>query len=282
MNEIIHVHIYEPHRGSIFGKTPKNERSQLHIYTCEQKDKCDAYKRGQCINVGNVFGSRCPIGKVSKSSGLTQRAQKYCSQINEWQERYKEFYSALDSAPKRITKVAEGWMLPYSFMDMNESIPFKAHGGAFVKGCAFLSDEDFNEDIFNRILNYKPIAMMGGEIKDYQKNVVPKFLHDFKVNYPKEFERLSEDSEIAKAAMENLNFVGRMAYLKTIKPDVEVTISSDIWQWDGEKITRTDVKFMIFEPCKWESCYAEFKPSDKAIVKITSNDQVCDKTVFAD
>lgn len=282
MNEIIHVHIYEPHKPNLFGKASANERSQLHIYTCENKDQCDAFKRGQCINVGNVFGSRCPIGRVNKSSGYTRRAQKYHSQIREWKDRYKDQYRALDSAPKRITKVPGGWMLPYSHMDMNKAVPFKSHSAAFISGCAFLSDDDFNKEVFEKILAFRPMALMGGEIKDYQKTVVPKFLHDFQVNYPAEFSELASENDSAKSLLNDLNFIGRKAYLNTVKPGSEVKLGTKIWLWDGQTISKTNRGFMVFEPCEWEECYAEFKPSDKATVEITSNEQVCENTLFAD
>lgn len=282
MNNIIHVHIFQPHKPSIFGKRSKNDKAELHIYTCENKNECDAFKRGTCINVGNPFGSRCPSGRKSVSCGFSQRARKYYETLRAWEETYKEFYHVLDTAPKRITKVYGGWMLPYSHIGMNKRVPFKGEEGLFNSGCPFLTDEQMTTDNMSEIISFTPQAMMGGEIKSYQKEVVPKFLHDFKINYPEIFNNLLGNNEIATAKLENLNFVGRMAYLKTIKSDEKVKLGTDIWEWDGEKIYRKDNKFMIFEPCKWKECYAEFIPDEKATVKITRNEQVDAGTVFAD
>lgn len=282
MKDIIHVHIYEPHKGSLFGRTPKNTKSELHIYSCEHKSECDAFKKGMCINISNPFGAKCPVGKKTISCGFSQRARKYHETIKQWKETYKEFYHVLDRAPKRVTKVFGGWMLPYAHIAMNPHVPFKGKSGFFVTGVPFLHDEKMTSEIMDSIISFRPQALMGGEIKSYQEKVVPKFLHDFSENYPDIFTKLLGKNKIALARLENLNFVGRKAYLKTIKAGEQVTLASDIWEWDGEKIYRKDNKFAIFEPCEWVSCYAEYIPDDKSTVKITNNEQVDAGTVFAD
>lgn len=282
MDNVIHVHIFEPHKPSLFCKGKKSEPSQLHIYTCEHKESCDAYKNGTCINVGNVFGARCPVGKKSVSRGFTARARKYYDQIVQWKETYKDAYHKLNSAPKRVTKVYGGWMLPYSHMAMNEDAPFKTKEGFFSSGCPFVTDEDMTKETIDSILGFTPYAMMGGAISSYHKEVIPKFIHDFKVNYPSQFNEFMADRESVKKVIGNMDYVGRKAFLKTIKTGVKVKLGTNYWDWDGKKISRKDVKTMIFEPCTWESCHTEYVPDDKATVKITSNDQVDNKTLFAD
>ena len=283
MSEVIYVHIYEPHKPSLFGKGKKTEKSQLHVYTCDNCTDCDAYKKGQCINVGNVFGARCPIGKKSVSNGYTPRANAYYDQIRGWKEKYKDTYHKLDSAPKRITKVPTGWMLPYSYMAMNESVPFKSKESLFSGGCPFLLDEDMNADVISSILSFRPQAMMGGEIKSYQQESVAKFIKDFSDNYPDEFNNVASGIERVNLILESYDYKGRKAYLKTVKAGVRVKVSkNDYWDWDGEKIYKEDVKFMIFQPVSWSGCYASFTPDDKATIEITDNNQVTVDTKFAD
>lgn len=282
MNDIIHVHIYEPHVRSIFGKNSKNEKAQLHTYTCENKDECDAFGKGQCINVGNVFGARCPSGRKNVLRGFSQRARKYYEQISDWKGKYKDLYQALEQAPRKITKVYGGWMLPYSHMDMNITVPFKDKSGLFVSGCPFLTDDQMNKENIENIISFLPQAMMGGEIRSYQKESIPKFIHDFKSNYPVIFNNMLGDNDIVKKIFESMNYVGRKAYLKTVKKDHKVKLGTDYWFWDGKKVFRKDQKIMIFEPCSWSSCYCEFIPDEKATVKITDNNQVDENTVFAD
>lgn len=279
MNNIIHVHIYDPSMPSLF-KSMATDRSELHVYTCPSANECDAYKNGQCINVGNVFGGRCPVGQKRVSQGFTRRARKFHAQISEWKKLYSDHYNKLSSAPKRMTKVSGGWMLPYAHINMNESVPFKSKSSFLSGGCPFL--EEINKGIFDSIIRFKPMALMGGEITSYQKKVVPKFIKDFSDNYPELFEVVSSGSDLAKSIIDIYDYKGRKAILKTIKPNVDVTISKKTWYWDGETISRTDKEFMIFNPVSWTNCFASFTPDDQAIITITNNDQVTEHTQFAD
>jgi len=281
-SDIIHVHIFEPHRPTIFGKNSKNDKAELHIYRCESKDQCDAFKGGTCINVGNVFGARCPIGTKSVSSGFSQRARKYYDTIKDWKSTYEDFYQALKPAPKRITKMSGGWMLPYSYIADNKKIPFESQGSLLRQGCPFLTDDDMTSENMAAVISFRPRALYGHVLTDYAEKTVPKFLHDFKTNYPDTFNDVLGENEEATAVLDGISYIGRTAYLTTIKPGVQVTLKRDSWLWDGSKISMRDKSFMIFEPCKWESCYAEFVPTDKATVEITDDDQVDENTVFSD
>lgn len=276
---IIHVHIYDPASGNFLFKQKASEKSQLHIYTCENSAQCDAFKNGTCINVGNAFGAKCPLGKVSRSSGYTRRAKSYRSQINEWKDHHSESYNKLSPAPKRITKVSGGFMLPYDHINFESKAPFKTGSGLFSGGCPFISDEDMTVDTVSIILNQRPMAMMGGEIRSYRNEVVPKIILDMRKHYPELLKGVNE--KLIKSIIGDYDYKGRQALLSSLKPCV-VTIYGDQWDWDGVKLSSTNKKFMTFEPCKWTTCYAEFTPNESESVKITSNDQVDSNTVFVD
>lgn len=280
MSELIHVHIFEPHKPSLFGKSNKNEKSQLHLYSCENPSECDAYNKGVCINAHNVFGSRCPKGTKRVIEGFSQRAKKYHSQISEWKEKYSETLWKLKKAPERIVKVYGGWMLPYPHINMDKDLPFHGVSGFMLNGAPFLAEEDFTKGLFGRLLEQRPQALMGGEIKSYQKEVVPKFVKDLHDNYPQKYNEVANDK--ARNIIDSYDFVGRKAYLKTLAPNCEVVISRKTWSWDGSVISRRNLETMIFEPVKWTRCYIEFTPDDSAIVEITDNNQVIDTTILAD
>lgn len=277
-SDIIHVHIFDPSERNFFYKPKANEKSELHIYSCKDKDGCDAYKKGQCINVGNVFGEKCAVGSKKIIQGSTRRAKKFYDQIRGWKECYSDVYKKLNPAPKKITKVSGGYMLPYVFMSMNESVPFARKSSAFVSGKPFLADEDMTKENILNICSFRPQAIFGGEISKYQKESVPKFIYDLKQCYPKLYSMAFDGSEVAESKLKNINFVGRKAFLKTLKPNIKIKE----FTWDGEKLKVENKKFMSFEPIKWESCYCEFKPNDDSVVKVESNEWVTDETVFAD
>ena len=278
-SDIIHVHIYDPASGNFLFKQKASERSQLHIYTCPSHKDCDAHKQGACINVGNAFGARCHAGKKSVESGFTRRAKGYYEQVRGWKESHSEKYNKLKPAPKRITRIGGGYMLPYPHINYESRAPFKSESGLFSGGCPFISSDDMTVETVSTILRHRPRAIMGGEIASYRKEVVPKIILDIKLYYPKLLSGVSD--ELISSIIGDYDYKGRKALLSTLKP-CTVIISKDSWKWDGEKLSSTNKKFMTFEPCKWETCYSEFKPKKDTVITITSNEQVTESTVFTD
>jgi len=282
MNEhkIIHVHVYDP-RNSIF-KGSKSDKAEAHYYSCSASDKCDAYAGGRCVMIGKIFGGRCPYGRKNVTTGFTSRARKYHEWMSDVKEKYKEQLWALKSVDKTAIKIGEGFMLPYSFMDMNKKVPFLSHGGGFSTGTPFIKTEDLTTEVLLSIVTFKPQAMMGGEIKDYQLKIVPKFVKDIHDKYPDLFQTLVSVYPEASDLCENYDYTGRKALLSSINPDCHVVISKKAWHWDGEFITATDKDYMIFAPVKWDECLLKFKPKSDESITITSNDQVNENTVFVD
>ncbi len=282
MNEskIIHVHVYDP-RNSIFGSS-KNDKAEAHCYSCSASDKCDAYANGQCIMIGKVFGGRCPYGRKNVTTGFTRRARKFHEWITDVKEKYKDHISALKSIDNTVIKLGDGFMLPYSFMDMNKNVPFHSHGGGFCTGLPFIKVEDLTPEILLSIVTFKPQAMMGGEIKDYQLKTVPKFIKDLSDKYADLFQLLLSVYPGALAVCHDYDYTGRKALLRTVNQGCEVVIAKNKWLWDGEFITATDKNYMIFAPVKWDQCLLKFKPKPDEWITITSNDQVNIDTVFVD
>lgn len=283
--KIIHVHIWDASKPHFFYKVKKSERSELHIYKCSNTEGCDAFKNGQCINVGNVFGERCPNGSRLTKKSVTVRANSHSGQVQGWKDTYKEHYNALNPAPKKITRVTGGWMMPYDHITQNKLVPFKSQGGLMLGGCSFLSEDEMTKENMISIINNRPQAAMGGEISSYQNKIVPKFIFDFKSCYPDIFNELLGDNEKAKAILESMDFVGRVAYIKTVKPGSILKFTHTTMHWDGKKLTKKDSKMSAFDvlnESEFDSAYFEYVPKDTAKVKITDNNQVYSETRFAD
>lgn len=283
--KIIHVHIFDASKPNLFYKPKKSERSELHIYKCKNTEGCDAFKKGQCINVGNVFGEWCPNGTRSKSQSCTVRAKGHYDQIKSWEETYSDYLNSLKSAPKKITRVNGGWMMPYSHITQNSKVDFKSQGGFMANGCSFLTDDQMTKENMISIIENRPQAVMGGEIRSYQKESIPKFIFDFNAEYPELFNKLIGDYERAKEILNNMDFVGRKAFINTLKAGCEVKFTHTKMHWDGEKLFKEGSQMSCFDPLKdgeFESARFEYIPNDKATIKVTSNDQVCSETRFAD
>jgi len=275
-HKLIHAHVYEPHRALF--KSNKNDRSQCQTVSCHNSENCDLFKRKECSWIGAYGYSRCPYGTYSKIDGFTRRARKYYSWLSDKKDLYKDVLDALRQASDVMAIIGDFIYLPYSFMTMNDDIPFKEKGGFFAKGCCFLNKEFFNIDTVVKICTFRPQAMMGGEIKSYQKEEVPKFVKHLSEQFPDLYKELCNRLEnISNISLTN---VGREAYLNTLKFDVGEfkDIHGATWQWDGKYLisNNSHASFMLI------SKFDELRliPREDVTVKITDDNQVSDKTIF--
>ena len=278
MHEIINVTVFEPDKALF--KQVRNDKAEVRVFTCDRKDSCDYFKAGSCLNVGTAFGNPCPHGKKSVSTGFTKKARNYYSWISKQKETYNDYLYALKRAPNRIAKIGDFVALPYSFMDKNEQVPFAKHSSFFVTGQPILSNEDFTADAIDQICRYRPMAMMGGEITDYQKKSVPKFVYDLKTYYPEKYEQAAAKYPYIADIAASYSFVGRKALIKTMPPSVLKLNLHGTWEWDGEKLKSTSYKGSFF-PFDGEITTTVI-PSDKATFEITDNSQVSETTEFVD
>jgi hypothetical protein len=279
MADIINVHIYDPSHS--FFKTSANEKAEVHIYSCDYKDECDMFKLGKCHHVAVFLGSGCKYGHKNIEMGYTKRAQGYSGWIRQRKERYDGLLDVVRVAPHRISKMHGGYFLPYAHMAMNTAIPFEKHDAFFISGMPFLEEQHITAETLSSIYTFRPQAMMGGEIKIYQTEVIPKFLIDLKTRYPDILRMLISVHPEVSERLANINHVGRKALLNTIRSNVDVVYSKNVWHWDGIKLT-TRKGYILFDPCGHVSCYHEYTPTTNAEVVITDNAQVVDDTVFVD
>lgn len=278
--EIIHIGLYGG-KGIFGGKeTPQRAES----ITCDRFNECSYYKSGHCLNVTAPFSSRCKYGRVSISHGYTSRAKKYY----EFGSRYRKHdkYNKLNHPPKKLGFIDDTVVFPYAYIRIREaengepSIDNPGFGG----NIAFISYEKFTADFINKICSFRPQAMMGGTITDYQKKEVPLFLAHLKEVLP---ERYAEVKAKYPDLVHEINYVGRKALLKTIAPSYVYYKSdrypefNEKWRWDGETLIRESGYVSSFNVTKeYEVVEIKIKPSDKSVVTISNNEQVTDSTVF--
>ena len=128
--------------------------------------------------------------------------------------------------------------------------------------------------------NYRPKAMMGGEITDYQKKEVPKFIKHLSEKMPDTYKELCLKYERAAQIEKDYSYIGRKALLSTIAPNVGelVDIHKGSWAWDGKYLTsyNSHASFML------TSKFSEIRviPSENVEIKITDDKQVNKNTVF--
>lgn len=286
--KLISLFIFDP-KKSMF-KWPANERSKLTAIYCKNSQNCDLYKAGTCVK-RNTFGlNRCEYGRVHTEEGLTSRAKNY----NKWIREKKELYGdvgQLNSTIKKIAVVGDWIYLPYVHINMNKDVPFGVHSSFMVSGSEMIHKSDFNVKNIKRIVEFRPQAIFGGEIKTYQSEVVPKFLSHLNELFPDLYEELfgSHPELVEKYRPEKISYIGRQAYLMTLNSPFEFSTKHDkypvSWYWDGELLhTKSDNAYdKIWGNIKeFEEVNISLKPNKETVIEVQNDDWVNENTKFKD
>jgi len=173
MQQLIGVMLVEP--------TKKSEPPFLRRLFCTLEpspEACPVYQRGECISCQSL-SPLCVYGGYTAEKGFTRRSKQYRTWLQQARDTCAQGPRYPSSPAPRLALVGEYVWLPYPFMDHEDShLPFLAHSGVFRFGQPFLRREDFTPEVVVRLATFRPQALMGGEITDYQRKSVPQFLHD--------------------------------------------------------------------------------------------------------
>lgn len=261
----------------VFNPAFKNVKARCELLYCNNSDNCEHYKKGKCVNTSRVFSSiRCPHSKTTVEEGYTQRAMKFYSWQNERKEKYKDVLNVISFESEKLVDCGDYVYLPYSHMsNYVNSLPF-------IEREYFCKKEEFTLENILEIINLKPRALMGGVITKYRDEVI-KFLHHLKEEMPDKFGELQEDNEelVSKYLGKEINYVGRTAFIRTLKVGAEIKQQGNSFIWDGTKLTCENYK-SSFLPFKIREGYLEIEPTESSTFKITDNNQVDENTKFKD
>lgn len=279
---IVSAYVHNPARG-IF-KSKKSDRASCNWIECENPD-CPLLALGQCMMQGILGSTRCPYGSHYRDVGPTQRAQSYSKWVADRQNRFNGV-KTLKIPPKKMAIVGEWVYLPYSHMTMCKDVPFVSHSAFFVSGTCLIPLDQWTVDVVETLIDFRPNAMMGGEIKAYQREEVPLFIQHLREVTPEMFSQLVERRPEYDTAPD---YVGRKAVLTTLNAPLEWTVTKNAdypvaWKWDGEKLrTSSHHAFnYIWGDIKEKSVEVTVVPKDGESVVVQSNDWVNDSTVFVD
>lgn len=255
--------IYDP-SARLFGK--KSQKSILWTTYCSNPEGCDVFKTGSCLVYSGSL--HCKFGKRTGSSGFTQKSLKYSNQIRKWKEENPDLLDKLTTlkATKRIFKIQDHYYLPYDFMAKG------VWGSRYPIDSEWIPEADLEAELLDKICTARPHSAFGGELTDYQKNSVPKFISDLKSYYPELFELLS-DTQKSRV----VSYVGRVADISTCNPG-NYRFGNSVWSWDGEFLTTNSI---FLPPCKGK-CEVKLTPDPGQPVTITGDAQVGENTVFLD
>lgn len=276
--KLIDWRLYDP-RKSLFGS--KKDKAKFRTLKCSMSHSCDAYASGQCA-VWSGLGTRCPYGKITVEVGFTQRAMKFGSWIRERERKVKDL--AQLNERRSLARVGEFVFFPYSHWSIDfPGIAPEFRSSLFSSGTKFIPVEVFTIDFFEKVVNHRPRSMFGSFITKYQDEIVPKMVMHLEEVMPGFFDEWSSKyPETARRFRESKSYVGRKAYLTTIKAGSVLPYKSGEMRWDGDALEITGFDSVFLPVRKLESVVIKAIPTDGAIVEITDDAQVTSETRFVD
>lgn len=216
---------------NIFGGRETPERAE--VINCERCAECSLYKEGKCLLVTAPFVYyRCPYGKMQEVKGYTSRAAKY----REWHKKWisDETYGKLNSVGSvyfaeigdyyfikptyfciRPRNEKDNWET--SYIDKEEK---QWAAVRLARTYNLFKKEELTVKLLNDLLRYKPHAVMGGEIKDYQEKIVPFIVQDIKKIAPELFANLIKEYPDYENRIPD--YKNRYAYIRTLKAGIVI------------------------------------------------------------
>lgn len=198
----------------------------------------------------------------------------------------------LEYPANKMAIVGDYVYLPYAHMNLNEKVPFLEHGHIFSSGSAFIKMVDFTIETINKIIDFHPYALMGGEILSYQQEQLPKFMVHLREVLPAVYGNLlaTRTDIIDRFNLNVVNHIGRKALLKTVPPCTYTTKGSRegkykvTWNWDGNTLsTKSSSTYnSTWGEIDGELLNVTLKPSETAFIVIENESQVGPDTVFLD
>lgn len=270
--EPINLTYYNP-CDSLF-KAGKSDRERVTLYTCCNKDNCDAYKRGKCIMMNGLWGQQCPYGQKRTETGFTKAARNCGKLISTYTEKYGSVkYSKKDL--RFVCNIGD-----YVFLNLGHLVNYvnSIRERDFFVGEYMIKKSDFTPEFVVELIKYKPLAMFGGEIKSYQKEDVPRFCTQLKRYMPEMYESVKAIYPEIDRYIKDINYVGKNAKVKTLLPG-KIKLCTDVVEWDG-KVIHAKGKQISFWSLGNED--VTIVPNDDTYAKIVDNATVTDETEFRD
>ena len=268
------------------GKETPLEADEIYCDMCEQ---CTFYKDSKCLRCRSFLSPTCKFGRNNVIKGYTSRATKYHDFKNKYQN--DEVYHKLSYPKKLVAVIGDNLYMNLKFTLVRKRKEtddkwVRDVDGYLIKEAGLCSGDVFiplievTDTLLYAIFSYKPHAMMGGVIEDYQKKVVPEVLQDLKKAAPDIYNNfISNHPEYDIAP----NYIGKKAYVNSLKPNTKFKYKGYEWVYDGEYISTENFDIGLSSPW-WgdgvERSNVKMKVTDKMLFEINDNSIVDEDTRF--
>lgn len=256
---------------------------------CDRSEQCTYYQSGKCLRCRSFLAPTCKFGRNNVTKGYTSRAQKYYDFRNKYTN--DEAYSKLKYPTELVAAIGDTLYMNLKFVRVDKkdgertfSRSYRCVNGyeitekGFGSGKCFLPIKDVTNELLYGILSYKPYAMMGGIIEDYQGKVVPDIIQTLKRIAPKIYTNfIAEYPEYDVAP----NYIGKYAFINTMVNGSKLKDAhGNIFILDNGKLVCEEWR-LSFVPFKGKVAKMEIAVTDDMEYKITSNSQCDENTKFA-
>lgn len=288
MAEKINVSLYGG--KSIFGgKEDPLEADEIY---CDRADKCSFYASGKCLRCRSFLAPSCKFGKVVTTKGYTSRAAKYY----DFKKKYAKdpLYCKLEYPISTVAVMGETLYIRTGYVEVrrktdNERDRWrKAINGYVVTdpgfgNCyVFIPITDVTNELLFEIFSFRPHAIMGGVIEDWENKKVPEILQDMKSVAPEIYDKFIDEYPQFKYEP---NYIGKKAFICSLKQGASFTTKNGAeWLYDGEYIETEKMDLGLSSPW-WlqgvEYGKVRIKVTPEMTVEINDNSIVDENTKFA-
>lgn len=261
---------------SIFGG--RETKLNADITYCDRYKECSFYKKGKCFSAGRM-GANCKFGKKQNIQGYTSKAIKYSDFKSEY--RNDECYNKLDEPNSKIGKVKDVFIINMRYLHEREKGGYEIETNIFSHPLVYIEEKDFTNDVIKLICDGKPRTLMeNAVIKDYVEKDVPRFLYELKNEFGHIYNKFIRQYPEYKNV--EMNFVGRYAYIYSLKDGIEIKHDKATFKKEGEHLKSITNYKSGFLPFNAEEAQLTIKINNKMTVKITDNSMVDESTIFED
>ena len=256
---------------------------------CDRFGQCTFYKEGKCLRCRSFCSPTCKFGENNITKGYTSRAMKY----RDFKIKYQsdEVYNKLSYPKKLVAVMGDTLYMNLKFTLVRKRIEtdenwirdidgYIISDVGFGSGGVFIPIDEVTDDLLYAIFSYKPHAMMGGVIENYQNEVVPEVLQDLKKVAPdiyNDFIVKHPEYDIAP------NYIGKKAYVNSLKPNTKFKYKGCEWLYDGEYVSTENFDIGIYSPWLIDGVKhsdVRMKVTDKMLFEINDNSIVDEDTKF--
>lgn len=273
-------------KGIFGGKETPLEADEIY---CDVYNTCSFYKEGKCLRCRSFLAPICKFGSNEIIKGYTSRAKKYYTFKNKYKE--DEMYNKLEYPNSLVGIMNDYLYMRLKFVSVRKKEDCanycKEIGNGYVindvgfgTGAVFIPLTEVTADLLYSIFSFKPHAIMGGEITTYQEKIVPDIIQSMRRIVPDIYNNF-----VTKYPQYNItpNYIGKKAYIYSLKPNTTFILNNYKWTYDGEYISTTNFDLGLSSPW-WiqtdEKADVKLKVNEKMTIEINDNSIVDEDTKF--